>query len=211
MLTDTYGAEKVFNTFDLTYSPVKLTFDFGIEYNVKLNGVSLNWSQYRLVTDKLPLYLQYGAGLQYAWGEFSFFGLVTPNINILSARVPVNAVYKLAIPNTSLVILPYVGLNLQGYFLGKGKSESDVDEGYYEDDIYYESDSDDGSLDIFNKKDMGGDPLNRIVLGWQIGAKVMYDRYIFGVGYEGPVTNLYKEDVLKVRSSQVNITLGIKF
>ena len=209
--TDTSGAEKVFNTVDFTYSPAKVTLEFGLDYNMNLNGVSLSWSQYRLITDKLPLYLQYGAGVQYTWGEFSFLGLVGNQMNFLSVKVPVNAVYKLAIPNTSFAVLPYVGLGLQGYILGQSKSDSYSDFGYDEYGNYYEVTAEDGSSNLFDKDEMDGDPFNRIVLGWQIGAKVMYDRYFLGVGYEGPITRLYSGDELKVTSSQVNITLGIKF
>lgn len=66
---------------------------------------------------------------------------------------------------------------------------------------------------MLNKDDMGGEPLNRFVLGWQIGAKVSYDRYLLGIGYEGPITSLLNVDDGdgKMTVSYVNISLGIKF
>ena len=70
-------------------------------------------------------------------------------------------------------------------------------------------------MNFFSKDDMDYEALNRFTLNWQIGAKVSFNRYIVGVGYEGPVTHLMKEKydgvTLTANTHQVNISLGIRF
>lgn len=57
------GAKRVYNTVDLTYSPMAMSFQAGLEVAADFHAVFVNWAQYRLMTDKAPVYLQYGAGL----------------------------------------------------------------------------------------------------------------------------------------------------
>jgi hypothetical protein len=200
-----YDVESVFNTFDLTYSPLTLkSSEDGDAETQDFNAISLNWNQARLLTSNLPIYLTYGAGLQYAWktdseneDNYSY----RKTISFLTIKVPVNVMYNFNIPNTSVNLMPYVGLNLQGHILGQNKYS-------YE----YDGETESESYSFFSKDDMGEDAVfNRIVLGWQIGAKVSFNKYFFGVAYQGPVTNLYKEDDFKINYSQVNVSLGIMF
>ena len=197
------AVEDVFSTFDLTYSPatMKLTEDDYSE-TIDFNGLSLNWSQALLMTDQLPIYLQYGAGFQFSWytnsrsyGDYDY----KTTISFLTVKVPVNVLYNFAIPNTNLSVMPYVGLNAQVHVLGQNKTT--VDDGEEKQTSKYS---------YFSKDDME-DPYNRFVLGWQIGAMVSYNKYFVGIGYSGPVTCLYKNDDFKIKTSQINISLGIKF
>ena len=171
--------EDVFNTFDV--------------------GVSLNWSQARVLTNQLPVYIQYGAGLQYSWKTESEDDYKSTD-HFLTVKVPVNVLYNFVIPNTAVSIMPYVGLNAQVHVLGQSKITYDYDG---EKEVYKHN--------YFSKEDMEDEPYSRFVLGWQIGGMVAFNRYFVGVGYNGPVTNLYKEGEAKINHSQVNISLGIKF
>ena len=192
--------EDVFNTFDVTYSPVTAKVSYKNESQTEdMNGVSLNWSQARVLTNQLPIYIQYGAGLQYTWmtdGEGDYKTMD----HFLTVKVPVNILYNFVIPNTAVSIMPYVGLNAQVHALGQSKITYD-----------YDGEKEVVTSSYFSKDDMGEDVWNRFVLGWQIGGMVAFNRYFVGVGYNGPVTNLYKEGEVKVNHSQVNISLGIKF
>ena len=58
---------------------------------------------------------------------------------------------------------------------------------------------------------MGDDKLNRINVGWQIGARAYVNNIFVGIAYEGPITNLYKEGNVKVNFNHINITLGLAF
>ena len=192
--------EDVFNTFDITYSPVKIKASYKNNSGITdLNGVSLNWSQARVLTNQLPVYIQYGAGLQYTWKTDSEDYYKSTD-HFLTVKVPVNVLYNFVIPNTAVSIMPYVGLNAQVHVLGLSKTTYDYDG---EKEVYKHN--------YFSKEDMDDEPYSRFVLGWQIGGMVAFNRYFVGVGYNGPVTNLYKEGEVKVNHSQVNISLGIKF
>lgn len=198
------AVEDVFSTFDLTYSPVTIKATLGDNSETTdLNGLSLNWSQARLMTDQLPIYLQYGAGLQFSWytdSESNDYYDYKTTTSFLTVKVPVNVLYNFAIPNTNLSVMPYVGLNAQIHVLGQNKTT--MDDGDEKQTSKYS---------FFNKEDMEDNPYNRFVLGWQIGAMVSYNKYFVGIGYSGPVTCLYKNDDFKIKASQINISLGIKF
>lgn len=192
-----FAQESVFNTVDFTYSPVTLKVKAdGADVSTKYNAVSVNYDQARLLPVSLPLYVQYGAGLQYTWKTEKLDG-VKDSDTFLTLKVPVSVLYQFEVPNVPLTIMPYAGLNLQAHLLGQSKTS-------------YEGESE--KFSYFSKDDMNGDPYNRFVVGWQIGARFMYQDYFIGLSYNGPVTNLYKySSDLKVRNSQFNISVGLRF
>ena len=197
------SVEDVFNTVDLTYSPVTMKATMGgSSLTEDYNGISLNWSQARLMTYKLPIYLQYGAGAQFSWytdSSSSDYYDVKTTTSFLTVKVPVNVLYNFAIPNTNLSVMPYLGLNAQVHVLGQTKASQE-----------YDGETETTKVNYFSKDDME-DPYNRFVLGWQIGAMVSFNKYFVGIGYNGPVTSLYKNGDFKIQTSQVNISLGIMF
>ena len=206
------SVEDVFSTFDFTYSPVTYKFydDPGESKSEDLNGLSLNWAQARLVTSQLPIYLQYGAGLQYTWKtdieeeggyDYSAYSF-EETISFLTVKIPVNVLYNFAVPNTSVSVMPYMGLSAQFHVLGQTK---------YTYTAEYDGEKETEKINLFSEDDMDDAKYNRFCLGWQIGAMVAYDKYFVGVGYQGPVTNLWKDGDYKINTSQVNISLGIKF
>lgn len=195
--------ESVFNTAELTYSPTIMSFDFGLQMKLKFNSVAAEWSQARLLPVGFPLYLQYGAGLQYTTGKIDIFSK-DARFNMLSAKVPVNVMYVHTFSKFNISVMPYAGLNVRCNLLAQSKDK-------------YEDWDEEGEeivkiTNMLSEDDMDGDPFNRFVMGWQVGAKVAYDRYMLGIGYEGPVTSLYKiEDGVRTTVGYVNISLGIKF
>ncbi|MBQ8420835.1 MAG: outer membrane beta-barrel protein [Bacteroidales bacterium] len=200
--------EAAFSTFDITYSPVTFKADYdddnGDTESEDLNAVSLNWMRADVLPVNLPLYIQYGVGLQYAFmtdsvSEGDYYSYKT-SVSFLTAKVPVNVLYAYTIPNTQVSLMPYLGLNLQGHLLGQEKYT-----------IEYDGEKETEKINYFSEDDMGDEKFNRFVLGWQVGAKVSFMQFIAGVAYEGPVTNLYKDKHYKINTSQINITLGIKF
>ena len=161
--------EKLYSLGEVTYAPAVLKVNAAgvdLKYN-NVTAVVATYSEVRSLHSELPVYLQYGAGIQYTMADLKLFG---DEITLLTAKVPVNAMYEYALPSTNLVLYPYIGLNLQGHLYGKS-----------------------GEYNIFDKDDMGNSPMNRFGLGWQIGARVVRDKYFVGFSYEGPVTNLYSE------------------
>lgn len=196
-----------FSTMDLTYSPmnskVVLLGESDKEY---MSALSFNWMHASELPVDLPLYLQYGVGLQYAWKTETethddFMEMkIKSTTNFLTAKIPVNIMYGLDILNPALTVLPYAGINLRGHLVGNMKMKTTIDG---------EKESD--KMNFFSKDDMDELRFNRICLGWQVGAKVIYERYVFGIGYEGPITHLYNKDDFKVTNNQFNISVGVRF
>lgn len=195
-----WGQNIQSNSIDLTYSPVTLKASGnGTSISASMDAFSANWAQTMSLTDTQPIFLQYGAGLQYAWGgdkETSYGTTFKNTISFLTAKIPVNVLYRLDIPNTEYAFVPYFGINLQGHILGQATySYNNVSE----------------TTNYFSKDDMGEGRYNRFVVGWQIGARLTYQRYFLGIAYEGPITNLYKENNVKLNMSQINLSLGFSF
>lgn len=198
------SAEDIFNTFDVTYSPVTMNTEYDNESTSEdLKAVSLNWTQARVLSANMPLYVQYGLGVQYAWktdsekdDDYSY----KSTFSFLTAKIPVNLLYNFSVPNTSVALMPFVGLNLQGHILGQNVYKET-----------YDGETETRKYNYFDKEDMNDEPFSRVTVGWQIGAKVAFNKYLVGIAYEGPVTNLYKEGELKINTNQINISLGIKF
>lgn len=200
----TTNAVSAFSTFDFTYSPFTLKSEYdGDDETEDMNAVSLNWAKAQSVSTAYPVYLQYGVGLQYAWqtdSEKEDSYSYKSTTSFLTAKIPVNLMYCLNVPNTQLSVLPYAGLNLQGHILGQTKVT-----------VSYDGDSESESMSFFDKDDMDDETFNRFVVGWQIGAKLAFNDFVLGIGYEGPVSNLYKEDDFKINYSLINISIGVKF
>lgn len=199
--------EAVFNTFDFTYSPFNLKAEGGGESATQeMNALSLNWAQARALTTAYPVYLQYGVGLQYAWktdSDSEDYHSYKETMSFLTAKIPVNLMYCFNVPQTNVALMPYVGLNLQGHILGQTNWKET-----------YDGESESGKVNYFSDEDMEDNTYNRIVLGWQIGAKVAFNKYFVGIAYEGPVTNLFKYDGdgdYKINTNQINISIGMKF
>lgn len=197
--------EALFSTVDFTYSPVTMAASSGDDSDsLEMTGISINWSQARNISNQYPVYLQYGAGLQYTWhtesdsdDDYYSFSSTT---SFLTIKVPVNIAYNLMVPNTKVSIMPYVGLNANIHLLGQNNYT-------YE----YSGSESSGSSDYFSEDDMGKNAYNRFVIGWQIGAMVSYQKFFVGIGYAGPVTNLYSDDKYKIYHEQTNLSVGIKF
>ena len=117
---------NVMNFADITYSPVnfKAKGDGSSIDIFDLNAISLNWGQARNIMNILPLYVHYGFNLQYAWKtdkDEDGGWTIKETCSFLTAKIPVNLLYNLNIPNTAVSVMPYVGLNLQGHILGQEK------------------------------------------------------------------------------------------
>lgn len=218
VFSGTYSG-NVFNTLELSYSPVsEKTLMEKYDQSLRMNAFSLAFSQARSILDSYPthpLYLQYGLNLQYAYhtnkdqDDVNYNGTVySAGFNVLTsfftAKIPVNLLYSFQIPETKLSFMPYVGLHMLAHIVGRQKDTEWTS-------INGKKDTETEIKRLFKDEDMGGDSLNRFALGWQVGAKLAYDKLLFGLGYEGPMTNLQKSDDYKVRMSQVNISLGIIF
>lgn len=210
------SVENVFNSIDFTYSPVtqKQIMD---RYNQTTDetALSLSFAQARQILDSHPLFFQYGLGLQYSYhinedqDDVELNGtLYSGGFKVLTsfftAKIPVNLLYSFSIPETRMSFMPYAGLHLLGHIIGKQKDTEWIS-------VDGDREKTTKTTNLFSDEDMGDHKLNRFCAGWQIGAKVAFDRFILGVAYEGPLSNLEKTDTYKLRRSQANISIGIMF
>ena len=197
----------------------------------KLTGLTVGFNKAISVTPSLPLFVEVGAGLTYAWaklydeedtGDCPFCGdeyseSAKMSSQHLMVNVPVNMMYKFQVPNTSIVLEPYVGLNVKAHLMGQMKTKATYEaccddmEEFHED--YLEEVEDDMTSNYFDKDDMGGKKYvaKRVNIGWQIGANVDFGSAFVGVSYGsdfGKFMKLYSEDWT---FSATNITVGLRF
>ncbi len=212
-------AQGVMNMAEISYSPV---FQNQImdKYTrtVRMNAFSLDFAQARPILSVYPaqpLYLQYGIKLQYTFhinedqDDVNYNGtMYSGGFKVLTsyftAKVPVNLMYSFKIPQTNLSFIPYAGMHMLLHMVGRQKNTEWTS-------VNDKKNSKTEIKSLFKDEDMGGNACNRFGLGWQLGAKLIYNNLIFGLGYEGDLLNHQKDDDYKVKMSQVNISLGVMF
>lgn len=210
------SVENVFNTVEFTYSPVTQK-QIKDKYNQTTDetAFALSYAQARQVLDSHPLYVQYGLGLQYAYhinedqDDVDYNGtLYSGGFNVLTsfftAKIPVNVLYTFEIPETRMTFMPYAGLHLLGHLVGQQK-----DTEWFS--VNGDRETTTEKTNLFSSEDMGDHKLNRFIIGWQVGAKMAFNKFLIGVAYEGPMSNLEKSDTYTLRRSQTNISIGIMF
>lgn len=209
----------------------------------RLNGIGLGFNKAFSVTSSVPLFIEIGAGLNYAWAKFEedeyenecnvdgydYYGY--PNgcgdeytvayktvSQHLMINVPINLMYKFQLPNSSITLEPYVGLNLKGHILGRMKTKytyeaccDEMEEVFEEWED--EEDEDDDVLNYFDKDDMGGKKYvaTRFNVGWQIGANVDFGSAFVGISYGSDFNKFLKIDGEEWKYSALNVTLGLRF
>ena len=175
------------STFGLEYLPSKMVPDHGDSESY--NGFAINYTQALSLTQSAPLFFEWGIGAQWShWSDSE--DRYEQSFNFVSMKVPFNLIYDYQLPNSSINIDPYVGLQLRGNVWGEGKEE------YYDDsDTWDLFDDDEGEC-------------KRFQLGWQIGAKVRFNNSFFvGVAY-GSDFSEFAEDT---KISEFKLSLGLVF
>ena len=162
----------------VSYSNVAIKASaMGLTFTQNLNGVAVGIAQARELPGELPFLYEYGVDLLAAFGD---------NSTLISAVVPVNLMYRFDFGQIRL--LPFAGLNLTAHIIGQDKY--------------------DGVTSNWFKKDEDGDvACHRIQLGAQFGAKVLYEKYFFGISYQPSLTRFADSTNLNV----LNVSVGLTF
>ena len=113
--------------------------------DTNFNAVSLGFSRAFALSQSTPIFLEAGLAAQYGFhsdsdGDDNYEATI--KYQVLSLKVPVNFLYKWSIPNSSVELMPFLGLTMRGNLWGEEKYETS---GKYADD-------DEETANLFEKR-----------------------------------------------------------
>lgn len=193
----TSGAEG-WSSLWVEWNPSTWNYDVKNADDESFNAFSVGYSQAFNVAPGTPLFLEAGLGVQYSFKTlededdyYYYYDDEDLKYNGFSVRIPVNLIYKFDLPNSSVSLMPFVGVNARYNLSGK---------------LSYG----DESRDLFDKKDMGSEKAtwNRFQLGWNIGVKArLGGSFIAGVSYGKDFSEIAK----KTKISTTTVSIGYAF
>ena len=195
------GGSGGWSTFNVQYNSGKLLYDVSGAKDQSFTAFTLEYTNALSVSQSIPLFVEWGVGLQYGFfseSEDEGEGGWEQNFSMLSVPIPVNLVYDFQIPNSTVSIDPYVGLKLRGIILAQTKEEES-----------YRGRSNSETFNYFDKDDVGDDNTwKRIQIGWQIGVNARFNnKYMVGLSYGSDLSEVAK----KTKIGQFSVKLGLVF
>lgn len=196
----------------LQYNSGSTRSDYAYYNKMKFSGVSLGYSKTFGISDRWPLYLDAGIGVQYSYDKITAsltqedksIQYSTKKFRMLSAKIPVNITYKYDIPNINLSVLPFFGLNFRFNILASQNTDNII---MKNGEISYQ---DKHTENCFDSDDMGKSDYtwNRFQAGWELGVKAIYDnKYMLGLSYGKDFNEIGKNTKIHTTS----LTLGYIF
>ena len=188
----------------VSYLPSKMKLDYDDADDMKFKGFQVGWLKGFGLTQRLPLYMEAGAAIQYRSykdEESDSYYDFSDKYNLLSLNIPVNLLYRFNIKD-DFSISPYFGLDFRINLLGKEKLEYTANG---------ETESED--FNLFDKGDMEelyeSDKAvwKRFQAGWHIG--VGFDYRIIHIAVEYGTD--FNEIAEKSKFATPAITLGLNF
>ena len=185
-------------TIKLSYSPT--TFE-SITDDMDFKGFSFEYIKGQNVVDNKPIFLEWGIGaeiLNYTDEDSEYYEGYRINveeaINIADIYIPVNIGYKLAI-NNNTTIMPYVGIKAQLNIFAEERME--VSAGTY---------SEEETLNLFDREDMGDNYVKRVWVGWHIGATIEMNKWSVGIRYGKSFNDKVINDIYsKVAATTISV------
>lgn len=215
-----------YNSIGTSYS--LSSFDYGDEYQKaidnsglsdKLNAFTIGYNRAINVAPSIPLYVEFGAALQYAFysdeasneDKGSYYTskyTVKYTGHILTAKVPVSLLYHIAIPNSDFAFEPFAGVDFKYNISGSGKQKETEEYSYRGDDP--EIDEETTKIDnFFDKKKCDGHQANRFQVGWHVGANFVYKKAFIGISYGQDFSKFH--DDIDLKFNTLSATLGCRF
>ena len=178
------------STFGIEYLPSTFKFS-GDADSESFTGLALNYTKAISITESMPFFFEWGLGLQYSFkSEKDKEYDAEAKMSFISAKVPLNLIYDIAVPNSTIHFDPFVGIQLRGNLWGEGKEE-------------YRGESE--TIDLFDSDE--GD-CKRFQIGLQAGMKVRFDNKFFvGIGYGAD----FMEFAEKTKINELKIMAGLVF
>lgn len=221
---DTNGYSRI----EVSYNPVNVTYDYDGADDLEMTGISFGYVKGFSISKSMPLYVEAGLRLTYAWnkedeseGNLSEDGYTSKwesKTSFLGLTVPINLAYRFAIPNSEVTVTPFVGVTVKGNIIAKTETTSthtsneyEYNPGTYELEIVgTESKTDKSETNWFDDKDKENEPgyeAKRLQFGWNIGAGINYKSYYLGFSYGSDFSELCK----KVKTNNWAISVGYSF
>lgn len=182
----------------VSYLPSKMKLDYDDADDFKFKGFQVGWLKGFGLTQRLPLYMEAGAAIQYRSykdEESDSYYDFSQKCNLLSLNIPVNLLYRFNITD-DFSISPYFGLDFRINLLGKNKYEET-----------YDGDTDSWDGNLFDDDDMDNEAWKRFQAGWHIG--VGFDYRIIHIAVEYGTD--FNEIAEKSKFATPAITLGLNF
>ena len=134
-----------------------------------------------------PILLEYGGYVDWT-NKKTTEGKWKYSYNLFDVKAPVNVVYPIQ-AGDNFTLLPYGGLHARAFVSGKVTEK-------YEDLV--ETD------DFFEDSDM-----KRFVLGYQVGVRAQFSKFIVGIGYEDMLTSM--SDDVEIKVNYLTLYVGFPF
>lgn len=182
----------------VSYLPSKMKLDYDDADDFKFKGFQVGWLKGFGLTQRLPLYMEAGAAIQYRSykdEESDSYYDFSQKCNLLSLNIPVNLLYRFNIKD-DFSISPYFGLDFRINLLGKNKYEET-----------YDGDTDSWDVNLFDDDDMDNEAWKRFQAGWHIGVGLDYRIIHIAVEYGTD----FNEIAEKSKFATTAITLGLNF
>lgn len=198
MSTDDY------NRIYVGYNPTKINWEHyqsELEEEFPLTqSLTFGYLHASSLANSFPLFLEYGANLQYSFGKEKEDGYEW-SLGVYSVNVPVNLAFKFQFNDISLT--PYLGVNFRVNAAGTYKYE-------YED---YYGDIESEKINIFDDSDdeWGEGTPKRFQAGLNLGVGFSYKALYLGVGYVADFTKIFDYEDLEGKIGVTTLTLGINF
>ena len=181
------------NAISFEFAPSNFTYDYDDADDQSFTGLSLSWTHGFAVSKSAPIFIETGLGVQYSFFKEDFEDDESVKFNMFSLKVPVSFGYQFDLADGKIALAPYAGIDLRYNLSGEMK----CDLGEWS-----------SKLDLFDKKDMGGDAWKRFQIGWHIGAKCTFSqKYTLGIAYGADFSEIAK----KTKTNAFRISAGIRF
>ena len=204
MSTDDY------NRIYFSYNPTAIKWSEDQSYMEDLypmtSGLSFGYLHGSSLSQNIPLFLEYGANVQYSWGKWSDAEedeSYETKMNLYSVNIPVNLALKLQFNECALT--PYLGLNFRVNAAGKCTDS-------YEYDGYYDYIEDTEEYNLFDKDDMDDYPAKRFQAGINFGVGFTYKALYLGVGHVSDFSKFFDDgDDYFGKMGVTTLTVGFNF
>ena len=163
------------------------------------SGLTLGYLQSYNIVEGLPVFVEYGANIQYIFGKASTSLFdeedsdAYTKARTFAVNVPVNASLRLSFNNDEIAVTPFVGLNFRYNLLGK--TIEGVGDTKHKTNLF-EADEEDGAF-------------KRFQAGLNYGVSVSYDVYTLSLGRVSDFTNFVDDG--EGRFVITTISLGYAF